>query len=46
VSISHTIAQRLGGSLKAGNPADGGAVFTLTLDAWDETPAAVRAGER
>jgi two-component system C4-dicarboxylate transport sensor histidine kinase DctB len=46
LSISHTIAQRLGGSLTAGNAADGGAVFTLTLDAWDESPAAMRAGER
>jgi len=44
LSISHTIAQRLGGSLTAGNAAEGGAVFTLTLDAWDEAPAVPRAG--
>jgi len=35
LSISHTIAQRLGGSLTAGNGSNGGAVFTLTLAAWD-----------
>jgi two-component system C4-dicarboxylate transport sensor histidine kinase DctB len=34
LSISHTIAQRLGGSLTAGNADDGGAVFTLVLKAW------------
>jgi len=34
LSISHTIAQRLGGSLTVGNGHAGGAVFTLTLDAW------------
>mgnify|MGYP000620960640 CR=1 FL=1 len=36
LSISHTIAQRLGGSLSAANAPDGGAVFTLTLDAWPQ----------
>lgn len=36
LSISHTIAQRLGGSLTAGNADGGGAVFTLTLVAWDD----------
>jgi len=40
LSISHTIVQRLGGTLTAGNAVDGGAVFTLTLDAWDEGHAA------
>ena len=34
LSISHTIAQRLGGFLTAGNAHEGGAVFTLTLAAW------------
>ena len=37
LSISHTIAQRLGGSLTAANAAAGGAVFTLTLAAWPDT---------
>lgn len=45
LSISHTIAQRLGGALTAENAPDGGAVFTLTLDAWEEPPAAARAGD-
>ncbi len=36
LSISYTIAKRLGGALSADNAADGGAVFTLTLPAWDE----------
>lgn len=36
LSISHTIVQRLGGSLSAANAATGGAVFTLTLGAWQE----------
>ena len=36
LSISHTIAQRLGGSLSAANAATSGAVFTLTLDAWPQ----------
>ncbi len=36
LSISHTIAQRLGGSLTAANAADGGAVFTLDLAACRE----------
>lgn len=36
LSISHTIAQRLGGSLTAGNAAEGGAVFTLVLNKWNE----------
>ena len=40
LSISYTIVQRLGGSLTAGNTHDGGAVFTLTLPAWDEARAA------
>ncbi len=40
LSISYTIVQRLGGSLTAGNAHDGGAVFTLTLPAWDEMRAA------
>lgn len=40
LSISHTIAQRLGGSLTAGNAATGGAVFTLTLAAWPSDQAA------
>ena len=40
LSISHTIVQRLGGSLTAGNSQGGGAVFTLTLAAWgDERPS-------
>ena len=40
LSISHTIARRLGGSLTAGNVRGGGAVFTLTLAAWrDENPS-------
>ncbi len=34
LSISHTIAQRLGGTLSAANATDGGAVFTLDLAAW------------
>lgn len=36
LSISHTIVQRLGGALTASNAREGGAVFTVTLDAWDE----------
>ncbi|MGD8956320.1 MAG: ATP-binding protein [Chromatiaceae bacterium] len=36
LSISHTIVQRLGGSLTAGNVQGGGAEFTLTLAAWDD----------
>ena len=36
LSISHTIVQRLGGSLTAGNADAGGAVFTVTLVAWDD----------
>jgi two-component system C4-dicarboxylate transport sensor histidine kinase DctB len=36
LSISHTIVQRLGGSLTAGNVQGGGAEFTLTLTAWDD----------
>lgn len=40
LSISHTIVQRLGGSLTAGNAQDGGAVFTLTLAAWPNAEAA------
>jgi two-component system C4-dicarboxylate transport sensor histidine kinase DctB len=40
LSISHTIAQRLGGSLHAANAESGGAVFTLTLAAWQEASAA------
>ncbi|MGB5201868.1 MAG: ATP-binding protein [Sedimenticolaceae bacterium] len=36
LSISHTIVQRLGGVLTAGNTQGGGAVFTLTLAAWGE----------
>lgn len=36
LSISHTIVQRLGGSLTVGNAPDGGAVFTLTLSAWGD----------
>jgi two-component system C4-dicarboxylate transport sensor histidine kinase DctB len=35
LSISHTIAQRLGGDLRAANGAAGGAEFTLVLPAWD-----------
>jgi two-component system C4-dicarboxylate transport sensor histidine kinase DctB len=46
LSISHTIAQRLGGSLTAETAARGGAVFTLVLEAWPDTPAAVAAGDR
>jgi two-component system C4-dicarboxylate transport sensor histidine kinase DctB len=46
LSISHTIAQRLGGSLTAENAPTGGAVFTLVLDAWDDAPAAVAVGQR
>lgn len=44
LSISHTIAERLGGSLRADNAAEGGAVFTLELNASDAPPAAVRGG--
>ena len=40
LSISYTIAQRLGGSLTAGNASSGGAVFNLTLAAWPESAAA------
>lgn len=40
LSISHTIAQRLGGSLGAANSDAGGAVFTLTLAAWREAASA------
>lgn len=40
LSISHTIAQRLGGTLSAANTADGGARFTLTLAAWQEAAVA------
>ena len=40
LSISHTIAQRLGGSLTVGNASSGGAVFNLTLAAWPESAAA------
>jgi two-component system C4-dicarboxylate transport sensor histidine kinase DctB len=40
LSISHTIVQRLGGSLSAANAPEGGAVFTLTLAAWDDDPQA------
>lgn len=36
LSISHTIAQRLGGSLSAANGPTGGAVFTLTLESWSD----------
>lgn len=39
LSISHTIVQRLGGSLTVGNAVTGGAVFTLTLAAWDRYQA-------
>ena len=46
LSISHTIAQRLGGSLTAENAPAGGAVFTLVLETWDDAPAAVAAGQR
>jgi len=42
LSISHTIVQRLGGSLTVGNAAGGGAVFTLTLAAWDAYQATRR----
>ena len=44
LSISHTIAQRLGGSLRADNAAQGGAVFTLELKAWETPPAVARGG--
>lgn len=37
LSISHTIVQRLGGSLTAANAGDGGALFTVTLRAWQES---------
>ena len=36
LSISHTIAQRLGGTLTVANAAGGGAAFSLTLVAWKE----------
>jgi len=42
LSISHTIVQRLGGSLTVGNAVAGGAVFTLTLAAWDAYQATRR----
>ena len=45
LSISHTIAQRLGGSLTAANASNGGAVFTLTLAAWKEDQTAERRGK-
>jgi two-component system C4-dicarboxylate transport sensor histidine kinase DctB len=41
LSISHTIVQRLGGTLSVGNAPEGGAVFTLTLVAWSGASAAV-----
>ena len=41
LSISHTIVQRLGGTLSVGNAPEGGAVFTLTLVAWSDASAAV-----
>lgn len=44
LSISHTIAQRLGGSLSAANAPDGGAVFSLVLSAWESPPATARGG--
>lgn len=40
LSISHTIVQRLGGSLTVGNAVEGGAVFTLTLVAWPDSGVA------
>ncbi len=46
LSISHTIAQRLGGTLTADNAADGGAVFTLTLAAWQQERRQAGRGER
>lgn len=36
LSISHTIAERLGGSLEAANSDSGGAVFSLVLTAWND----------
>jgi two-component system C4-dicarboxylate transport sensor histidine kinase DctB len=39
LSISHTIVQRLGGTLSVGNAPEGGAVFTLTLAAWPDRGA-------
>jgi len=36
LSISHTIAQRLGGTLTVANAPQGGAVFTLTLASWGD----------
>jgi two-component system C4-dicarboxylate transport sensor histidine kinase DctB len=44
LSISHTIAQRLGGSLSAANGRTGGAVFTLTLEQWPEDAERLRRG--
>jgi len=40
LSISHTIVQRLGGTLTAGNAAEGGAEFTLVLAAWNDKAVA------
>ncbi len=40
LSISHTIVQRLGGTLSVDNAPEGGAVFTLTLIAWSDASAA------
>ena len=44
LSISHTIAQRLGGSLSAANLATGGATFCLLLNAWQAPPTKLRVG--
>jgi len=39
LSISHTIVQRLGGTLDAANAPQGGALFTLSLVAWGDQEA-------
>lgn len=44
LSISHTIVQRLGGSLTAANSAAGGATFRLLLNAWQEPPTMLHVG--
>ncbi len=44
LSISHTIVQRLGGTLTVDNAPEGGAVFHLALAAWQDQQADRAAG--
>ncbi len=44
LSISHTIVQRLGGTLTVDNGHEGGAVFRLVLAAWQDERADRAAG--